>query len=141
MPEGFNNNLECHLWFPSENWFIFLLLAYHILLPTIFLIKVKDSQAMHRWIIIRRIIMIILILKMYLIGVLGRAIFTEFNDIISDDHNINDYSFISLHSRSFLADLMAVIILIINLRLIQSSVIIIKNLYINITPKEIKIKN
>ncbi|MGP1956206.1 MAG: sodium:solute symporter family transporter [Arsenophonus sp. NC-PE1-MAG3] len=41
----------------------------------------------------------------------------------------------------FLAASMAVIILIINSQLLQSSEIIIKDLYINIIPKEIKIKN
>ncbi|MFP3013465.1 MAG: sodium:solute symporter family transporter [Arsenophonus sp. NC-QC1-MAG3] len=56
----------------------------------------KDSEEMYRGIIISTIIMVIIMLKIYLIGVLGLDIFTEFNDFISDDHNINDYSFTSL---------------------------------------------
>jgi len=101
-------------------------------------ISYKNSQAMHRGIIIGTIVMAILMLGMHLVGALGRAILP---DLTIPDRVIPTLMITVLPPFAvgiFLAAPMAAIMSTINSQLLQSSATIIKDLYLNIAPEEIK---
>lgn len=101
-------------------------------------ISYKNSQAMHRGIIIGTIVMVILMLGMHLAGALGRAILPN---LTIPDQVIPTLMITVLPPFAagiFLAAPMAAIMSTINSQLLQSSATIIKDLYLNIAPNEIK---
>ncbi|MFS1537409.1 MAG: sodium/pantothenate symporter [Candidatus Phlomobacter fragariae] len=101
-------------------------------------ISYKNSQAMHHGIIIGTIVMVILMLGMHLAGALSRAILP---DLTIPDQVIPTLIITVLPPFAagiFLAAPMAAIMSTINSQLLQSSSTIIKDLYLNIAPKEIK---
>ncbi|HGJ5876816.1 MAG TPA: sodium/pantothenate symporter [Arsenophonus sp.] len=101
-------------------------------------ISYKNSQAMHRGIIFGTIVMVILMLGMHLAGALGRAILPN---LTIPDQVIPTLMITVLPPFAagiFLAAPMAAIMSTINSQLLQSSATIIKDLYLNIAPNEIK---
>lgn len=101
-------------------------------------ISYKNSQAMHRGIIIGTIVMVILMLGMHLAGALGRAILPN---LTIPDQVIPTLMITVLPPFAagiFLAAPMAAIMSTINSQLLQSSATIIKDLYLNIVPNGLK---
>ncbi len=101
-------------------------------------ISYKDSKALHRGIILGTIVMAILMFGMHFAGALGRAILP---DLTIPDQVIPTLMIQVLPPFAagiFLAAPMAAIMSTINAQLLQSSATIVKDLYLNIAPSEIK---
>ncbi|WP_045959849.1 sodium/pantothenate symporter [Xenorhabdus poinarii] len=101
-------------------------------------ISYKDSKAVHRGIILGTIVMAILIFGMHLAGALGRAIIP---DLTIPDQVIPTLMITVLPPVAagvFLAAPMAAIMSTINAQLLQSSATIVKDLYLNLYPQQIK---
>ena len=103
-------------------------------------ISYRDSKAVHRGIILGTIVMAILMFGMHLAGALGRAILP---DLKIPDQVIPTLMITVLPPFAagiFLAAPMAAIMSTINAQLLQSSATIVKDLYLNLWPEELKNK-
>ncbi|EEQ08148.1 Sodium/pantothenate symporter [Yersinia bercovieri ATCC 43970] len=101
-------------------------------------ISYRDSKAVHRGIIIGTIVVAILMFGMHLAGALGRAILP---DLKIPDQVIPTLMITVLPPFAagiFLAAPMAAIMSTINAQLLQSSATIVKDLYLNLRPTELK---
>ncbi|MBS0056320.1 sodium/pantothenate symporter [Yersinia sp. Marseille-Q3913] len=101
-------------------------------------ISYRDSKAVHRGIIIGTIVVAILMFGMHLAGALGRAILP---DLKIPDQVIPTLMITVLPPFAagiFLAAPMAAIMSTINAQLLQSSATIVKDLYLNLRPEELK---
>lgn len=101
-------------------------------------ISYRDSKAVHRGIIIGTIVVAILMFGMHLAGALGRAILP---DLKIPDQVIPTLMITVLPPFAagiFLAAPMAAIMSTINAQLLQSSATIVKDLYLNLRPQELK---
>ncbi|CFQ42185.1 MULTISPECIES: sodium/pantothenate symporter [Yersinia] len=101
-------------------------------------ISYRDSKAVHRGIIIGTIVVAILMFGMHLAGALGRAILP---DLKIPDQVIPTLMITVLPPFAagiFLAAPMAAIMSTINAQLLQSSATIVKDLYLNLRPAELK---
>ncbi|MDE9481577.1 sodium/pantothenate symporter [Xenorhabdus bovienii] len=101
-------------------------------------ISYRDSKAVHRGIIIGTIVMAILMFGMHLAGALGRAIIP---DLTIPDQVIPTLMITVLPPVAagiFLAAPMAAIMSTINAQLLQSSATIVKDLYLNLFPQQIR---
>jgi sodium/pantothenate symporter len=101
-------------------------------------ISYRDSKAVHRGIIIGTIVVAILMFGMHLAGALGRAILP---DLKIPDQVIPTLMITVLPPFAagiFLAAPMAAIMSTINAQLLQSSATIVKDLYLNLWPEELK---
>ncbi|MDT9587240.1 MAG: sodium/pantothenate symporter [Candidatus Arsenophonus melophagi] len=101
-------------------------------------ISYKNSQAMHHGIIIGTIVMVIIILGMHVSGALSRAILPT----LTIPDQVIPTLFITIlppfAAGIFLAAPIAAIMSTINSNLLQASATIIKDLYLNVVPFEIK---
>lgn len=101
-------------------------------------ISYKDSKAVHRGIILGTIVMAVLMFGMHFAGALGRAILP---DLTIPDQVIPTLMVQVLPPFAagiFLAAPMAAIMSTINAQLLQSSATIVKDIYLNTFPSEIK---
>ncbi|CNK78255.1 sodium/panthothenate symporter [Yersinia mollaretii] len=101
-------------------------------------ISYRDSKAVHRGIILGTIVVAILMFGMHLAGALGRAILP---DLKIPDQVIPTLMITVLPPFAagiFLAAPMAAIMSTINAQLLQSSATIVKDLYLNLWPEELK---
>lgn len=101
-------------------------------------ISYRDSKAVHRGIILGTIVVAILMFGMHLAGALGRAILP---DLKIPDQVIPTLMITVLPPFAagiFLAAPMAAIMSTINAQLLQSSATIVKDLYLNLRPEELK---
>ncbi|WP_145482211.1 sodium/pantothenate symporter [Yersinia aldovae] len=101
-------------------------------------ISYRDSKAVHRGIILGTIVVAILMFGMHLAGALGRAILP---DLKVPDQVIPTLMITVLPPFAagiFLAAPMAAIMSTINAQLLQSSATIVKDLYLNLWPDELK---
>ncbi|CNL02240.1 sodium/pantothenate symporter [Yersinia aleksiciae] len=101
-------------------------------------ISYRDSKAVHRGIIIGTIVVAILMFGMHLAGALGRAILP---DLKIPDQVIPTLMITVLPPFAagiFLAAPMAAIMSTINAQLLQSSATIVKDLYLNLRPEQLK---
>ncbi|AKP33295.1 sodium/pantothenate symporter [Yersinia aleksiciae] len=101
-------------------------------------ISYRDSKAVHRGIIIGTIVVAILMFGMHLAGALGRAILP---DLKIPDQVIPTLMITVLPPFAagiFLAAPMAAIMSTINAQLLQSSATIVKDLYLNLRPAQLK---
>ncbi len=101
-------------------------------------ISYKDSKAVHRGIILGTIVMAILMFGMHFAGALGRAILP---DLTIPDQVIPTLMVQVLPPFAagiFLAAPMAAIMSTINAQLLQSSATIVKDIYLNAVPTQIK---
>ncbi|MDC9592188.1 sodium/pantothenate symporter [Xenorhabdus sp. IM139775] len=101
-------------------------------------ISYKDSKAVHRGIVLGTIIMAFLMFGMHLAGALGRAIIP---DLTIPDQVIPTLMITVLPPVAagiFLAAPMAAIMSTINAQLLQSSATIVKDLYLNLYPQQIR---
>ncbi|WP_145523022.1 sodium/pantothenate symporter [Yersinia rohdei] len=101
-------------------------------------ISYRDSKAVHRGIIIGTIVVAILMFGMHLAGALGRAVLP---DLKIPDQVIPTLMITVLPPFAagiFLAAPMAAIMSTINAQLLQSSATIVKDLYLNLRPEELK---
>ncbi|WP_145520940.1 sodium/pantothenate symporter [Yersinia mollaretii] len=101
-------------------------------------ISYRDSKAVHRGIILGTIVVAILMFGMHLAGALGRAILP---DLKIPDQVIPTLMVTVLPPFAagiFLAAPMAAIMSTINAQLLQSSATIVKDLYLNLWPEELK---
>ncbi len=104
-------------------------------------ISYKDSKAVHRGIILGTIVMAILMFGMHFAGALGRAILP---DLTIPDQVIPTLMVQVLPPFAagiFLAAPMAAIMSTINAQLLQSSATIVKDIYLNTMPTQIKMKS
>ncbi|MGM7762103.1 sodium/pantothenate symporter [Yersinia enterocolitica] len=101
-------------------------------------ISYRDSKAVHRGIILGTIVVAILMFGMHLAGALGRAVLP---DLKIPDQVIPTLMITVLPPFAagiFLAAPMAAIMSTINAQLLQSSATIVKDLYLNLWPEELK---
>ena len=101
-------------------------------------ISYRDSKAVHRGIILGTIVVAILMFGMHLAGALGRAVLP---DLKIPDQVIPTLMITVLPPLAagiFLAAPMAAIMSTINAQLLQSSATIVKDLYLNLWPAELK---
>ncbi|AVX36501.1 sodium/pantothenate symporter [Yersinia massiliensis] len=101
-------------------------------------ISYRDSKAVHRGIILGTIVVAVLMFGMHLAGALGRAILP---DLKIPDQVIPTLMITVLPPFAagiFLAAPMAAIMSTINAQLLQSSATIVKDLYLNLRPEELK---
>ncbi len=101
-------------------------------------ISYRDSKAVHRGIILGTIVVAILMFGMHLAGALGRAVLP---DLKIPDQVIPTLMITVLPPFAagiFLAAPMAAIMSTINAQLLQSSATIVKDLYLNLWPAELK---
>ncbi|MBD2783861.1 sodium/pantothenate symporter [Xenorhabdus sp. DI] len=101
-------------------------------------ISYKDSKAVHRGIVLGTLIMAFLMFGMHLAGALGRAIIP---DLTIPDQVIPTLMITVLPPVAagiFLAAPMAAIMSTINAQLLQSSATIVKDLYLNLYPQQIR---
>lgn len=101
-------------------------------------ISYRDSKAVHRGIILGTIVVAILMFGMHLAGALGRAVLP---DLKIPDQVIPTLMITVLPPFAagiFLAAPMAAIMSTINAQLLQSSATIVKDLYLNLWPTELK---
>ncbi|CNG17551.1 sodium/pantothenate symporter [Yersinia similis] len=101
-------------------------------------ISYRDSKAVHRGIILGTIVVAILMFGMHLAGALGRAVLP---DLKIPDQVIPTLMITVLPPFAagiFLAAPMAAIMSTINAQLLQSSATIVKDLYLNLRPAELK---
>ncbi|EPS8492926.1 sodium/pantothenate symporter [Yersinia enterocolitica] len=101
-------------------------------------ISYRDSKAVHRGIILGTIVVAILMFGMHLAGALGRAVLP---DLKIPDQVIPTLMITVLPPFAagiFLAAPMAAIMSTINAQLLQSSATIVKDLYLNLRPEELK---
>ncbi|EKN5153334.1 TPA: sodium/pantothenate symporter [Yersinia enterocolitica] len=101
-------------------------------------ISYRDSKAVHRGIILGTIVVAILMFGMHLAGALGRAVLP---DLKIPDQVIPALMITVLPPFAagiFLAAPMAAIMSTINAQLLQSSATIVKDLYLNLWPEELK---
>lgn len=101
-------------------------------------ISYRDSKAVHRGIILGTIVVAVLMFGMHLAGALGRAILP---DLKIPDQVIPTLMITVLPPFAagiFLAAPMAAIMSTINAQLLQSSASIVKDLYLNLRPEELK---
>lgn len=101
-------------------------------------ISYKDSKAVHKGIILGTIVMAILMFGMHFAGALGRAILP---DLTIPDQVIPTLMVQVLPPFAagiFLAAPMAAIMSTINAQLLQSSATIVKDIYLNAAPEQIK---
>lgn len=135
-PEGSEQRLD----FPFMASFWVLVCFGLIGLPpkAVRCIAYRDSKAVHQGMILSTIVVAILMLGMNLAGVLGRAVLPALK---IPDQVIPTLMIMVLPSFSagkFLATPLAAIMSTINAQLLQSSATIVKDLYLNLQPNQIK---
>lgn len=101
-------------------------------------ISYKDSKAVHRGIILGTIVMAILMFGMHFAGALGRAILPELTIPDQVIPTLMVQVLPPFAAGIFLAAPMAAIMSTINAQLLQSSATIVKDLYLNMVPSELK---
>ncbi|UNH39284.1 sodium/pantothenate symporter [Moellerella wisconsensis] len=101
-------------------------------------ISYKDSKAVHRGIILGTIVMGILMFGMHFAGALGRAILPELTIPDQVIPTLMVQVLPPFAAGIFLAAPMAAIMSTINAQLLQSSATIVKDLYLNMVPSELK---
>ncbi|NIY49591.1 sodium/pantothenate symporter [Cedecea colo] len=101
-------------------------------------ISYKDSKAVHRGIILGTIVVAVLMLGMHLAGALGRAVLPDLHvpDLVIPTLMVTVLPPVA--AGIFLAAPMAAIMSTINAQLLQSSATIVKDLYLNMRPEQIR---